>query len=187
MQKIIDRVKGILLKPNESLDEIKAEQIDEPAMIRDFMIYVAAVPAISGFLGSLFSGHNFFTSLFWAILFYVFSLLGVWASARVLDFLAPNFKCSQNRVQFLKLTSVSFTPVFLACVFFLIPPIYGLSVLGVYGFYIFWIGFPKFVECPDEEKFNFSVIGVIVMAIVLLFIFTLSALISHTSVPYLSI
>jgi len=187
MQKIFDRVKGILLKPNETWDEIKVEQTNEPEIFREFMVYVAAVPAIAGFLGSLFSGDNFFTSLFWAILFYIFSIVGVWASARVLVFLAPNFKCEQDKIQFIKLTSASFTPILVACVFFLIPPIYGLSVFGIYGFYIFWIGFPRLVDCPEEDKFNFAVIGVIVMAIVLLSIFTLSALISNTSVPYLSI
>lgn len=187
MQKIIDRVKGILLKPNETWDEVKAEQTDGPEIIREFVIYVAAVPAVAGFLGSLFSGANFFTSLIWAILFYIFSILGVWASAKVLMFLAPNFKSEGNDVQFLKLTSVSFTPIFLACLFFLIPPFYGLSIVGIYGFYVFWIGFPKLVDCAEEEKFNFAVISVVVIAIMLLIIFTLSALLSGTSVTYLRI
>ncbi|UCE04516.1 MAG: YIP1 family protein [bacterium] len=187
MQKIFNRIKRILFQPNTTWEEIKAEATTEKEIFQGYLVFIAAVPAVAGFLGSLFEGENFFRALLWAVLFFGFSVAAVWASAKVLTFFAPNFKADQNYLATLQLTTNTFTPIFLACIFFLIPPIYGFSILGIYGFYLFWIGVPKLINCPQEELFNFRFIGIIVIAIAILVIFILSALISGTSVYYLSI
>lgn len=187
MVDIINRVKAIIFKPGTALEEIHTEEITEKDLFKNYLIVIAAVPAIAGFLGSLFAGENFFRALLWAVLFFGFSIAGVWAAAKVLNFFATSFKVEQDYLAFLKLSAYAFTPIFLACIFFLIPPIYVFSILGIYGFYIFWIGLPKLVDCPDEELFNFRFIGLIVMAVMMLVIFTLSALISGTTVYYLII
>jgi hypothetical protein len=187
MRNLIHKVKAILLRPGKAWDEIKMETTTEKEIFYGYLILIAAIPAVAGFFGSLFDGENFFRALLWAVLFFGFSITGVWAAAKVLTFFAPNFKADQNYMAFLKLTTYAFTPIFLACIFFLIPPIYGFSILGIYGFYLFWTGLPKLINCPQEELFNFRFIGIIVIAITILVIFTLSALISGTSVYYLSI
>jgi len=187
MLTVINRVKSILFKPNSAFDEIKVEAVTENELFTEYLIFVAAVPVIAGFLGSLFDGENFFRALLWSVLFFGFSIAGVWATAKVLSFFAPSFKVEQDYIAFLKLSAYAFTPIFLACIFFLIPPIYGFSILGIYGFYLFWTGLPRLVNCPQEELFNFRFIGLIVIAITILVIFILSALISGTSVYYLSI
>lgn len=187
MQKIINRIKSIILYPNTVWDEVETEAMTESEIIRQDLLFIAAVPAVAGFFGSLFTGENFFRAMLWAVLFFGFSIAGVWAAAKTLNFFAPNFKAEQNYTAFLKLTVYAFTPILLSCIFFLIPPIYGFSILGIYGFYVFWAGLPKLVSCATEELFNFRFIGMIVIAIAILVIFTLSALISGTSVYYLSI
>jgi len=187
MNRIISRVKSILFQPHTTWDEIKAEATTEKEIFQRYLIFIAAVPAVAGFFGSLFDGENFFRALLWAVLFFGFSVAAVWASAKVLAFFAPNFKAEQDYLASLKLTSYTFTPIFLACIFFLIPPIYEFSILGIYGFYLFWTGLPKLVSCPQQELFNFRFIGLIVIAVTILVIFTLSAVISGTSVYYLSI
>lgn len=187
MLKIINRVKAILFNPGTTWDEIKAEATTEKEILQGYLIFIAAIPAVAGFFGSLFNGENFFRALLWAVLFFAFSVAGVWTTAKILDFLAPNFKAERDYLTMLKLSTYAFTPIFLACIFFLIPPIYGFSVLGIYGFYLFWIGLPKLINCSHKEVLNFKVIGIIVIAITILVIFILSALISGTSVYYLSI
>ncbi len=187
MQNIINRVKSVLFQPKSVWNEIKAETTTEKEIIQKYLAFIAALPAVAGFFGSLFDGENFFRALLWAILFFGFSIAGVWASAKVLTFFAPSFKAKQDYLASLKLAAYTFTPLLLAGVFFLIPPIYGFSILGIYGFYLFWIGLPELIPCKKEELFNFRFIGMIVIAIAILIIFTLSALISGTSVYYLSI
>jgi hypothetical protein len=187
MQNIIDRVKLLLFQPGAVWNGIKAETTSEKEILQKYLMFIAAVPAVAGFFGSLFDGENFFKALLWAILFFGFSIAGAWASAKVLTFFAPSFKAKQDYLASLKLTAYTFTPLLLAGIFFLIPPIYGFSILGIYGFYLFWIGLPELVPCAKEELFNFRFIGMIVIAIAILIIFILSAVISGTSVYYLSI
>jgi hypothetical protein len=187
MRQVIHRVKKIMFQSHHAWDEIRSESLQEREIFLNYLIYVAAVPAVAGFLGSLFVKENFFRSLIWAFLFFGLSLGGVRVAAKVLNFWAPNFKAEHDYLSMLKLMAYSFTPIFLACIFFIIPPVHFFSVLGIFGFYTFWIGLPKLIPCPPQELFNFRFIGVIIIAIVILIVFTLSALISGTSVDYLSI
>lgn len=187
MGQVIHNVKKILFQSHHAWDEIRSESLQERELFQDDLIYIAAVPAVAGFCGSLFVGENFFKSLVWAVLFFGLSLGGVRVAAKVLNFWAPNFKAEPDYLSTLKLMAYSFTPIFLACIFFIIPPLHFFSVLGIFGFYTFWIGLPKLIPCPPQELFNFRFIGAIIIAIVILIIFTLSALISGTSVHYLSI
>ncbi len=187
MQKLINRIKSIFFQPTTVWDEIESEAMTEKEVFLKFLVFIAAVPAIAGLLGSLFVGENFLTALLWAVLFFGFSIAAIWASAKALTFFAPSFKAKQDYLAALKLTTYTFTPILLACVFFLIPPIYGLSILGIYGFYLFWIGLPKMLPCVKEELFDFRFIGMIVIAIALLVIFILPAVISGISVYFLSI
>lgn len=184
MEKIIDRIKMVLFLTPSSWEEIKTEQVSETELTKDFLAFITAVPAISGFLGCLFLGENFFQSLSWAGLFYAISIAGVYLAAKIIGFLAPSFNAEKDEQAIFTLTAYSFTPILLAGIFFLIPPIYGLSIVGLYGFYLFWIGFPKFIDCSEEEKFNYSFISIIVLLIIVLLIFLLPALISGTSVYY---
>ena len=187
MQEFINRIKSILLQPNTVWEEIEAEAMNGKELFLRYVIFIAAVPATAGFLGSLFVGENFFTALFWAVLFLGFSIAAIWASAKAITFFAPSFNAKQDYMAALKLTAYTFTPILLACVFFLIPPIYGFSILGIYGFYLFWIGLPKMLPCEKEELFNFRFIGMIVIAIALLIIFILPAVISGISSYFLSV
>jgi hypothetical protein len=187
MQKLINRIKSILFHPNTVWENIETGATTEKEIFQQYLVFIAAVPAIAGLLGSLFVGEIFLTALFWALLFFSFSIATIWASAKVLTFFASSFKVKQDYVAALKLTTYTFTPILLACVFFLIPPIYGLSILGIYGFYLFWIGLPKMLPCLKEELFNFRFIGMIVIAIAMLIIFILPAVISGITVYFLSI
>jgi len=187
MQNTLNRVRAILFQPNQTWDEINADATTEPEILKGYLVFIAAVAAIAGFFGSLFDGEYFFRALLWAVLFFGFSIGGAWGAAKALTFLAPNFKAEPNYIAILKLVAYAFTPILLACIFFLIPQIYGFSILGIYGFYLLWIGIPKLVPCPQDEIFSFRTVAIIVLAITILIIFILSALISGTSVYYLSI
>ena len=187
MEKMIERVKGFILSPKETWDEIKFEPTTDIEIIKDYLVFIAAVPAISGFFGSLFAGGNFFRAAIWAIFFWGSAIGGVWIAAKIINSLTKSFKAESDFLSIFKLLTGSFTPILLAGVWFLIPPLFGLSVIGIYGFYLFWIGFPKFIICDELEQFNFSIISIIIFIIMLLVIFTIPALISGTSVYYLKI
>ena len=182
MKKILLQIKNISMSPTASWDDIKTQVLTERELLSNYLVFIAAIPAISGLLGLIFMGENFFRAVFWAVLFFGFALLGVYLTAKAMNFLATSFNAEQNTQTYFKLTAFSATPIFLSGIFFLIPPIYGLSLLGLYGFYLFWIGFHRIVICPREEQFNFFFISLIAYFLIILLIFLLPALISGTAV-----
>lgn len=184
MTKLIEKLVSTLLPPMSGWDVLKEEAISERDLIRDFLVYTAAVPTISGFLGLIFKGENFFRALIWAVLFYGAAVGGIYLFARVLAYLASSFSAEENEQTYLKLAIFSSAPMFIACVFFLIPPIYGLSLIGLYGFLQFWIGYDRIVLVPKEEKLNFFFLSLIVFVLTLILIFLIPALLAQTAVYY---
>jgi len=184
MTKIIEQVKDIFLSPATFWENAQSEQTSEIDIVKNFYAPVAAIPTVSGFLGSLFIGENFFAALFWAILFFGCAIAGVFLFSKAILFLTTSFNAEKNETAFFKLAAYSYTPFMLAGIFFIIPPLYWLLIIGIYGFYFFWIGFQKIVKCPEVEMLSFTFIGSIIWVIIILLIFLLPALISGTSVYY---
>ena len=184
MEKTIERIKDIYLSPATFWDEVKAEQTTEKEIVTGFFLLIAALPALAGFLGMLFMGYNLFRTLIWAGLFFGCAIAAVYLFSKIILFLGRSFNAENDESDLVKLAAYSFTPILLGGVFFLIPPIYWLSIVGLYGFYFFWIGFHKIAVCTEEEKFNFSFISLIVLIILTVLIFLLPALFSGSAVYY---
>ncbi len=186
-KKIVNRVQGVLLKPEATWNEISSEQTSVTLIYKEYLIFLAAIPAISGFLGAIFKGTAFFQALWWAILFYVFSLGGVWLSVVLVKSIANNFKIKNDQLAAQKLVSYAYTAFFVAGIFLLIPPLFWLVISGVYGFYLYALGVPKILDVPQQERVNFTVITIFAFIFVLILSFSLTALISGIEVSYLSI
>ena len=178
MEKVVDRVMGIILRPGEAWLSIKDEETSVSQLFSEYLIILAIIPAVAGFLGSVFKGANFFSSLVWGVLFYALSLAGVWVAAKVLSFLATNLKIEHNELTVFKLVAYSYTAFFVAGIFFLIPPLYWLSIVGLYGFYLLYLGISQLLECSQEEKFNFTIISIFALFLILLFTIVLAEYIS---------
>jgi MFS family permease len=184
IEQIVERVTGILLHPNETWDKIKQEQTSMEKLFKEYLAILAAAPAIAGFFGLVFRGENFFLSLSWGALFYVLSLLGIWLLSYAIKFLAENFKITHDELSILKLVAYSFTAFFVAGIFFIIPPLSWLSVLGLYGFYLYYTGISNLLKCPIEQKFNFTVISSFAIFIVLILIIKLADSIANVNILY---
>jgi hypothetical protein len=187
IKKIVNRVQGVLFKPEATWDEIKIEQTSVMQIYKEYLIYLAAIPSVAGLLGALFKGTEFFTSLWWAVLFYLFSLGGVWLTVVLIKGIANNFKIANDQLAVQKLVSYAYTAFFVAGIFLLIPPLFWLSVSGLYGFYLYAIGVPKILDVPQNERVNFTVITIFAFIFVLILSFSLTALISGIDVSYLSL
>ncbi len=184
MEKILERIKDIYLSPTTFWNEVKTEQVTENEIIKEFFVFIAAVPVLAGFLGALFIGENLFRAAVWAVLFFGCAVAGVFLFSRIIIFLGRSFGIQKNDLNIFKLAVYTFTPILLGGVFFVIPVLYWLSIVGIYGFYFYWIGFQKIISCSEEEKFNFSFISLIVLVIITMLIYLLPALLSGTAVYY---
>ncbi len=180
--KPFDRIIQLILYPISVWDRIKAEQISESDLFSRHMVPVALVPVIAGFLGLIFIGKNFFQSLIWAVLFFVIAIGGIYFFTEVVQFIGKGFKAQTERIVVLQLVAYALTPIYLAGIFFLIPPLYGLSIVGIFGFYLYWIGFQKVINCPEKELFNYSFITLVLFILTVILIYLLPALIGDAAV-----
>ncbi len=167
MQELLDRVKAILISPVDTWPIIKRETKSEKEIYMDYVIYLAAIPVVAQFLGSLFGwGMGFFRGISWMIVYYVLSIIGVFVTSKIVDALAPTFDGKQNSLNSLKLVAYSMTAVWVIGVVYLIPGLSILGILGVYSIYLGYLGLPYLMECPAEKTLVYTVVIFIVAFIV---------------------
>ena len=87
--------------------------------------------------------------------------------------LAPTFGADKNTKNALKLTVYSYTPAWLAGIFLLVPGLSFFSILGLYGFYLLWLGLPVLMRAPRDKALPYAlvvVLGAMVLAILAAFL-----------------
>lgn len=169
---LIQRVQDILLKPKETWPAIEQEPASVASIYNNYVIYLAAIPAIAGFIGLSFVGVMGFripmvTGLVNLVVGYVLSLVMVFVLALVVDALAPSFGGTKNQVAALKLVAYGSTAGFVGGIFSLLP---ALSILGLlaalYSIYLVYTGISTLMRCPPDKAVAYTVV-VIVCGIVL--------------------
>jgi len=177
---IVPRVQGLILKPKEEWEKIKAEQTTVTDIYKSYLILLAAIPAVAQFIGywlvglSLpFRGHirmSFGFSLGRAVVYYILSLASIFVLAMIINALAPTFSSKPNQVNALKLAAYSMAPYFVAGIFYLVPVLSVLVILaGIYSLYIFYLGFKAgLMETPPEKVMGYFVITIIVTIVLML-------------------
>jgi hypothetical protein len=187
MEQILERVKRILLNPKEAWEEIRVEETTTAQLIRSYLVYLAAVPAISSFIGGALVGYPIVgrrpigEALLDAVFIYLLTLIAVWVVAQVINWLAPNFGGTKGEVSAMKLAVYSSTPYLAAGIFLLIPSLSVLHLLAsLYGIYLIYLGLPVLMESPKERTGAYTVaavlavIGVWVLALIVRSIFGLA-------------
>jgi hypothetical protein len=69
-----------------------------------------------------------------------------------------------------KVSAYSLTPTWLAGVFALIPALSFLTLLGLYGVYLLYLGLPRLMQAPEEKAVGYTavvVLSAIMLSIVL--------------------
>ena len=173
----IQRVQDILLKPKETWPIIDQEKADTASVYRNYLIYVAAIPAVAGFIGLSLIGAGGFglsmripvlSGLMNMVVGYVLSLAMVFVLALIVDALAPTFGGSKSPVGALKLVAYGSTAGFVGGIFSLLP---ALSILGLlaalYSIYLIYTGVPVLMKCPPGKAGAYTAV-VIVCGIVLM-------------------
>ncbi|MCJ7812786.1 YIP1 family protein [bacterium] len=177
MQYIIERVKQIILKPRETWETISKEETSIPDLYKNYLLILAAVPALASFLGRWIVGiripfagvyhFGFRASLFNSIIGYVLTLVSVWIAGKVISYLAPNFGSVKDDAKGFQVAVYSYTPILVAGVLNLIP---SLAVLiffaGLYGLYILYIGLPIMMETPKEKSLPYTVVIIVVLILI---------------------
>jgi hypothetical protein len=169
---LIARVKKICLNPQSEWSVIAEESTPAAGLITQYVMPLAAVAAVAGFIGGSLIGQTvpfvgtyrmpLATGLGLAVFSIVTAIIGVVVIALIIDALAPSFGAQKNRAQAFKVAAYSFTPAWVAGVFQILPALAILAVLGgLYGLYLLYLGLPRLMKCPADKAAGYTVVVVI--------------------------
>lgn len=173
---LIDRAKSILLQPRDTWPIIEAEQADVAGLYTRYLMVLAAIPAVCGFIGMSLIGVGAFgvslrvpllSGLVNMVVSYALSLVGVFVLGLIVDALAPTFGGQKNPIQALKLAVYASTAALLGGVFSLLPALAMLGLLAaLYSVYLLYTGLPVLMRNPPEKTVTYTVV-VVLAAIVM--------------------
>ncbi len=164
-----NRVKAIMLTPYTEWSVIEREARDAWALFIGYVAILAVISAICGFIGMMIADLSVRSAMFYAMGKYLSALVTVYILALVINGLAPSFNGRRNLTRALNLAVYSYTPMWLAGIFLLVPGLSFLEVIGVYGIYLLWLGMHRLMDVPRERAVAFAG-AVLVFAIVIAFI-----------------
>jgi len=187
---IVDRIKGILLKPKQEWQTISGETTTIPELYKTYIIILAAIGPVASVIGMSIVGISLpfvgsfripiTTSIASAVVHYILTLVGVYILALIIDALAPTFLGEKNINQAFKVATYSYTPGWLVGIFTIIPILSILGILGLYGLYLLYLGLPVLMKSPQEKSLGYTV-AVIVAAII---IFVVIGIVSRAFISY---
>lgn len=182
---IITRAKALILSPKTEWEVIDGESVDMPALYKSWVIPLAAIPSVAGFIGTSIIGGNMlgmhyrvplFTGLTSAILSFVVALAGVFVFAHIISFLAPYFGAQKNLNQAFKVSAYAPVAAWLSGVFQLIPALSLLAVIGAfYSLYLLFVGLPVLMNPPKEKGTAYTIVAIISAIVLSIILGTISA------------
>jgi hypothetical protein len=175
--KLQARVVGMLKNPTIEWRTISAEPDDIQSLYMNYIIPLAAIPAIARFLGLGIIGVPFvgrfgiFTSLAVAIVVFVQTLAGALIAAIVIEQLAPRFNSSGSTVDALKLVAYASTPVWVGSVIYLVLYLSPLMIVPIiYAVYLFYLGLPPVMKTHPNNVVPFMLVSFIAIVVVNIFL-----------------
>jgi hypothetical protein len=155
------RAKALLVDPASEWTRIERETGDSAYLLSRYVVLLALVPALFGFIGASLLGEQLpgvgsvraplFDGLFGAIFGYVEAFISVLVLGLIVYGLAPRFGAQKNLDSAFKLAVYSYTPVWLTGVFLLLPGLRFLMLLGFYGAYVLSTGLTRLMKAPERS------------------------------------
>jgi hypothetical protein len=165
------RATAMLVDPLAEWARIEKESGDPAYLLSRYVALLALIPAVSGFIGTNVIGAivpgtglvraSLFDGGFGAIFGYVMAFAIVLALAAIIDLLAPWFGGQRDFDSAFKLAVYSYTPVWLAGIFLVLPGLRFLTLLGFYGAYVLLLGLPRLMKSPEQRSYLYALIVVV--------------------------
>jgi len=158
---IVGRVKGILLTPETEWATIEHEPGTPAFLFPNYVVYLAAIPPLAGFIGSSIIGVAstagtvrvpLFAGLVGLMMAYALIFAIVYAVAIIVDQLAPRFGGQKDFASALKVTVYAFTPYWVLGFFQLIAGLRFVGYVGaLFGIYLLWLGLRRLMKAPSDK------------------------------------
>ena len=185
---LVARVKNILFQPRAEWERIDGEFATTQTLFTRYAMILAAIGPICSLLGGqllpIFGMRMPIAgALVIAVVSYLLSLAGVFLLGLIINALAPSFGSVANKTQAMKVAVYSWTAAWIVGVFGLIPMLGVLAILGLYSFYLLFVGLPILMKTPEDKKVGYFVVTVI-LGIVVYFI--ISAIVGSISMMFMA-
>lgn len=168
---LVERVQAILLKPKETWPVIAQDGGDVASIYKNYLVILAAIPAVAAFIGLSVVGAGMFgvsfrvpivAGLVNMVVGYFLSLVMVYVLSLITNALAPSFAGEKNALNAFKLIAYASTAGMVGGVFSLLP---GLSMLGVlaslYSIYLIYTGIPTLMKSPQDKAIGYTAVIIV--------------------------
>ena len=170
--KLIARVKNILLTPKTEWPVIAGETESVQSLYLNYILVLAAIPAVFGFIKNSIIGTSFFgvtvhagigAGITGMIVYYVLSLVMVFVMALIIDALAGTFGAQKNQVQALKTVAYAYTASWIAGIAAILGVLGALVMLagGIYSIYLLYLALPNTMKCPPDKAGGYTAVSII--------------------------
>jgi hypothetical protein len=181
INKLIARIKNILLTPKTEWPVIAAEPDSVAGLYKNYIIYVAALTPVATFIGVVLFGIHipllgtihigFGAALAQLILGYAVSLGVTFLMALIINALAPSFGGTANQVQALKTAAYAYTAAWVVGVLNILPGLGAVVFLlviaaAIYGIYLLYLGLQHTMMSPADRAGGYTAVVVIVGIVV---------------------
>ena len=163
---LLQRVLDILMRPRETWLQINAEDGNPGRIYLGYLVFLAAIPAVAGFIGYSLIGVGAFgisvrvpvvQGLVSMVVGYVLSLAMVYVLALIANMLAPRFQAQQDMGSAFKLVAYASTAGMLGGVFSILPSLAMLGLLAaLYSVYLIYSGIPVLMKAPQEKAVGYT-------------------------------
>ena len=163
---LLQRVLDILMRPRETWLQINAEDGNPARIYLGYLVFLAAIPAVAGFIGYSLIGVGAFgisvrvpvvQGLVSMVVGYVLSLAMVYVLALIANMLAPRFQAQQDMGSAFKLVAYASTAGMLGGVFSILPSLAMLGLLAaLYSVYLIYSGIPVLMKAPQEKAVGYT-------------------------------
>lgn len=172
--KLFARITGILTNPSSEWPRIVEEPATVAALYKNYILWLAAIPAVCGFIGmSLIGTHiplmgttrmGIGAALTQTIIGYAVTLAGVYLMALIIGMLASAFGGRKDMLQALKVAAYASTASWVAGFGQLLPWVGGLIALAGMGYsiYLLYLGLPPTMKCPQEKAKAYTATVVVI-------------------------
>lgn len=187
---LIERVKAILTAPRSTWPLIGGESASVAGLYKYYIMPLAAIPAVFGFIKGSLIGHSMFgisvttpilAGLTSMVVGYVLGLVVLYLIAMVVNALAPTFGGQKDQVQALKAVGYAWTAAWVAGVAVILPLGGLIALVGLgYSIWLLYLGLPHTMKCPPEKAAGYTVVTAILAIVLSLVLATVLAGIGGT-------
>lgn len=182
----IDRILELVVNPAHEWEKIREEDIDDPwQFLLKYIALAIFINAACYFIGTVFVGAKIHgvpdtqylsgVRAFFASAFLVIAYTGViFAGAMIVKLIATSFDSKDNASNAFKLVAFSLYPLLVFGSLHIIPTLKAGALVGSYGVYLLYTGFPVLLDTPKEKSASFTlvvsltIIGMLALAFALI-------------------